>query len=192
MLCSPPQRHYAGIYPWCHDYHDIHHPFPSPDVYTGFDTHVLRSLRDGQTFSSRRRGPVRHGGMGSVLRGDRDAHFGRGIRSQMRSGFCGAWNQFLRRVTVFKWPFVLGTADNPLPNSPACFDRSFVMNETTPPTSRVRPAAFLFCHHCRTVRECAPTEMLAYTRHGWPLCCDEVMTLYSRSDGPLTDDTKIG
>ena len=65
------------------------------------------------------------------------------------------------------------------------------MNDTTPATTSVRPVAFLHCLTCHKIQDCKPDEMLEYTKLGWPKCCGEVMTLYSRSDGPQSRDTKF-
>lgn len=73
------------------------------------------------------------------------------------------------------------------------------MNETppqatavTPPKdTSVRPAGILVCHVCKKQLECSASSLLAYTRDGWPKCCDEVMTVYTRIEKAGPDDTRI-
>jgi hypothetical protein len=52
------------------------------------------------------------------------------------------------------------------------------------------PARILLCGTCRGVRICSPTDLLGYTKAGWPRCCGEVMTLFTRG-GLASDDTKV-
>jgi hypothetical protein len=63
---------------------------------------------------------------------------------------------------------------------------------TPPKDTPLRPAGLLVCHRCKKQTECEASSLLAFTREGWPKCCEEVMTLYTPADKAISDDTKIG
>ena len=44
----------------------------------------------------------------------------------------------------------------------------------------------LRCDVCGRVVACTPAELLTYSRGGWPVCCGEVMALYTGP--PLAGD----
>jgi hypothetical protein len=48
----------------------------------------------------------------------------------------------------------------------------------------------LWCSACGRADECAPADLLRYTREGWPRCCGQVMAYFAEAERPASDDTK--
>lgn len=49
----------------------------------------------------------------------------------------------------------------------------------------------LHCLSCGKTIEQSPADLLKHTQTRWPRCCGEVMTLFTQTEKPLTDDTKF-
>jgi len=51
-----------------------------------------------------------------------------------------------------------------------------------------RVAGLLHCARCSNLVVCSSSELLRYTKLGWPKCCGEVMPLYTASEKPSETD----
>lgn len=61
-----------------------------------------------------------------------------------------------------------------------------------PPSPQTGPQdaqRLLRCAACGRTDEVSATDLLRYTKAGWPRCCGEVMALYLQADKPGPDDT---
>ena len=47
------------------------------------------------------------------------------------------------------------------------------------------------CDQCGRSNECSASELLRYTRQGWPKCCGQVMGLFIEAEKPGPDDTAL-
>ena len=47
------------------------------------------------------------------------------------------------------------------------------------------------CDQCGRADECSASDLLRYTREGWPKCCGNVMALFSEAEKPGSDDTTL-
>lgn len=58
-------------------------------------------------------------------------------------------------------------------------------------TGAVAPRRLVRCDVCDRTVECSASDLLRYTREGWPRCCGQVMALYTEAVRPESDDTKL-
>ena len=62
----------------------------------------------------------------------------------------------------------------------------------TPKQSRsAGPRRLLRCDLCGRTDEPSPSDLLRYTRTGWPRCCGQVMALFTEAEKPGPDDTAL-
>ncbi|MBN9120670.1 MAG: hypothetical protein J0I06_16220 [Planctomycetes bacterium] len=53
------------------------------------------------------------------------------------------------------------------------------------------PRRLVRCDACDRTVGCSATDLLRYTREGWPRCCGQVMALFTETGRPEADDTKV-
>jgi hypothetical protein len=47
------------------------------------------------------------------------------------------------------------------------------------------------CDQCGRTDECSPSELLRFTREGWPKCCGQVMALFTEAEKRGSDDIAL-
>ncbi|MBN9121258.1 MAG: hypothetical protein J0I06_19255 [Planctomycetes bacterium] len=61
--------------------------------------------------------------------------------------------------------------------------------ETNPPRPRFSvPHRIVRCGACGRSVECTITDLLRYTREGWPKCCGQVMAFFTEAARPGPND----
>jgi hypothetical protein len=54
------------------------------------------------------------------------------------------------------------------------------------------PRRIIRCNACGLTVECTASDLLQYTREGWPKCCEQVMTFFTETTRPSVDESPAG